>query len=333
MTVPFAERMITRDLTPADTNWHDKIRDLEAILAQLRPELVEAEVILTEQISSLNAFDFQVRSRLGQLTARLNSLTAEISELRRLLHRRAYGWQDGDPESLNWTTADFDAGESGEYRYMGSPQSPPTTPLAAEETADLKKLYRQLAFRFHPDMADSAEDRAYRTQIMMKINAAYAARDLAALEQLAHEPDLAPLTPDATPQQLAESLYREVGRVRQRLAEIKNELVKLERHERTKLMRRAERAAANGRDLLTELAAELKEAIGRRLVERDILKMELEEQKNDEAVISEDFADAVWDMVLDDGFEEDLSPEYERYTARRRDRFTYEEDILDDYET
>jgi hypothetical protein len=267
------------------------------------------------------------------LTARLNSLTAEIKQYRPQLRRRAYGWQDGDPESLNWTTADFDAGESGDYRYMGSSQSPPTTPLAAEETADLKKRYRQLAFRFHPDMADSEEDRAYRTQIMMKINAAYAAGDLAALEQLAHEPDLAPLTPDATPQQLAESLYREVGRVRLRLAEIKDELVKLERHERTKLMRRAERAAANGRDLLTDLAAELKEAIERKLVERDILKMELEEQESDETVVGEDFADAVWDMVLDDGFEEDLSPEYERYTARRRDRFTYDEDILDDYET
>jgi chromosome segregation ATPase len=325
--------MIARELTPADTNWHDKIRDLEAILAQLRPELIEAEATLAEQISALNAFDFQVRGRLGQLTARLNSLTTEIKQYRQQLRRRAYGWQDGDPESLNWTTADFDAGESGDYRYMGSAQTPPTTPLAAEETADFKKLYRQLAFRFHPDMADSEEDRAYRTQIMMKINAAYAASDLAALEQLAQEPDLAPLTPDATPQQLAESLYREVGRVRHRLAEIKEELAKLERHERTKLMRRAERAAASGRDLLDELTAELKAAIERKLVERDILKMDLAEQESDEPPAGEDFADAVWDMILHDGFEEDLSPEYERYTARRRDRFTYEEDILDDYET
>jgi hypothetical protein len=95
-------------------------------------------------------------------------------------------------------------------------------------------------------------------------------------------------------------------------------------------MRRAERAAANGRDLLDELATELKAAIERKLVERDILKMELAEQESNEPPAGEDFADAVWDMVLHDGFEEDLSPEYERYTARRRDRFTYDEDILDD---
>jgi hypothetical protein len=37
--------MTTRNLTPADTNWHDKIRDLEAILEQLRPELIEAEAM------------------------------------------------------------------------------------------------------------------------------------------------------------------------------------------------------------------------------------------------------------------------------------------------
>ncbi|MFO7537413.1 MAG: hypothetical protein R6X32_05050 [Chloroflexota bacterium] len=322
--------MISRELTQADANWQENIRDLEEILAELRPELVEAEAALAEQISALNAFDFQVRSRLGQLTARLNSLTAEITHLRQQLRRRAYDWDSGDSPSMAWTTADFDAAESGDYRYMGSSQSPPTQPLAPEATADLKKLYRQLAFRFHPDMADSEEDRAYRTQIMMKINAAYAAGDLVALEQLAQEPDLAPLTPDATPQQIAESLYREVGRVRHRLAEIKEELAKLERHERTKLMRRAERAAAAGRNLLTELAAELKEAIERKLVERDILKLELEEQESDESFASEDFADAVWDMVLDDGFDQDLSPEYERYTARRRDRFVSEDDILDD---
>ena len=54
-----------------------------------------------------------------------------------------------------------------------------------------KRLYRELARRFHPDLAAAGLERAYATTMMTAVNAAYQQRDLATLRNLAGE-----LTPE-----------------------------------------------------------------------------------------------------------------------------------------
>lgn len=64
-----------------------------------------------------------------------------------------------------------------------TPRQKPENPLAY-----LKQLYRDLARRFHPDLAGNDEaDRQRRTEIMTHINAAYAADDWEALEAISLE--------------------------------------------------------------------------------------------------------------------------------------------------
>jgi hypothetical protein len=52
---------------------------------------------------------------------------------------------------------------------------------------DLKELYRRLARRMHPDLAASEADRARRSQILARLNAAFAEDDRVRLELLAAE--------------------------------------------------------------------------------------------------------------------------------------------------
>ena len=54
-------------------------------------------------------------------------------------------------------------------------------PLPAEVAAEQRRLYRDLARRYHPDLARSSEDRAKRETAMLRVNAAYRERDHEAL--------------------------------------------------------------------------------------------------------------------------------------------------------
>jgi hypothetical protein len=56
------------------------------------------------------------------------------------------------------------------------------------ETMDaLRTVYRQLAKRFHPDLALTQDERIRRQEMMLRINEAFGERNLAALEAIARE--------------------------------------------------------------------------------------------------------------------------------------------------
>ena len=326
------ENMIEKDLQDINNHWREKISELQALLAEVRPWLVASEVELSERLAAISAFEFRVRSRLEPLTRRLDRLDKEIRTLRKILRQLHEEWFSAD-ETFDgelykqWRSSE-EAGSaaSGEYRYHEAPASPPDQKLSADESANLKRLYRQLARRFHPDFALNEEDRSYRTGIMMAINAAYAVGDLERLEELALEPDLQPRL--FSDQDMAEALLREWRRCQRRLAEIERELVRLEEHPSAELMRRAEEAEKGGRDLLEDLANELRERITGKMVRRDVLHDEIEAFNSKEPEFGGDeFADAVYDLGLEQAFVEDPMSGFSEWRDKNRERFDFDEDL------
>jgi chromosome segregation ATPase len=331
--------MSEQALAEVGDDWRARVAELQKLLERAQTELIDAETDLAERLSAINAFEFALRAATSQLVSRLERLEDEIRDLRRQLRHRADDWRDTAGRHGAWSVDDVEdvaasAGPqaSGAYRYRATaPESPPKK-LDEDSGAELKRLYRQLARRFHPDLALDESDRDYRTQLMIAINAAYAAGDLARLHQLALEPDSSH-QPDisAANQQLAEALLRELERCRRRLAEIREEVARLEKHKSTRLMRQARQAEKEGRNWQAEMKAQLQEQIARKRVERDVLKQEVEFNTEAESELDGDaFADAVWDYSLEYAFEEDPDTEVEEWAFRRRDRFTYDDDILDD---
>lgn len=329
--------MIEQRLTPTTDDWREQIAHLRAELDGLLPELVEAEAELAEWYTSINAFEFQLRARISPLTRKLEALDAEITELRRQLRWHGDSWYEGaSSAAANWARG-RSAAEAGDYRYRAAPTT--ARPEQDEDTrTEIKKLYRQLARRFHPDTAVDDSDRTYRTQLMMAINAAYAAGDLAKLRELAASPEFTSpngLNYDHADQKLAEMLLREVARVRRRLAEIKQEMIRLEKHESAKMMKKMVEVEANGRDYFAEIEKQLRDLIEERLVSRHSLEVQLESLEMDEgdtAVSDEDFANMVWDIGQETAWDDDITPEFDRYIQRRRDRVYFEEDFDDDYD-
>jgi hypothetical protein len=172
-------------------------------------------------------------------------------------------------------------------------------------------------------MGAGDDDRAYRTQLMMAINAAYAAGDLERLKDLAQEPDLISQDAIANDEQKVNFLLRELARLQRRLSEINNELASVRAKKNYRLMQQARRAEEKGQDWLAEMKAQMQEEIAHKLVERDVLQQELELQ---EMITAEEgnglqgdaFADAIWDISLDASFDIDPDLEAEDWLYRRK---------------
>ena len=327
--------MVNKSLAESDSNWDEKITELESQLDEIRPQLIDAETELADRLAKISAFEFKVRTRLEPLTRRLEKIQNEIHEQRQQLRRlqedlvTANGEKDFF-EKYGWVFKQESATASGEYRYREENNETPSATLNENDTTTLKQLYRQLARRFHPDLALDEADREYRTGIMKAINAAYAAGDVSRLEELVREPDSTERVEYAhTNQQLVQAMYIELTRCHRRLTEIKDEIAHLENHKSVRLMRRAERAAAKGRDLLDELYHELQNEIAHKLIERDVLKQQVDLFDKDTADFADDaFVDAVYDLSLEgifDDEDDDIT-----ITARWPEHQSWKDDILDD---
>jgi DNA repair exonuclease SbcCD ATPase subunit len=263
---------------------HQQLAELRAALAQAQNELIEAEAHLADQLAEINAFEFEFEARVGHLIDRLERLNTEIQhykdQIEVLRSRQVFGQAHISVEQ--------------QYRraWQAPPESaptPPARPLDPASEAEIKRLYRQLARRFHPDLARDAADRARRTEKMAAINDAYAARSLAELVALADEPDTFIDTgrtrPGQTEAQLIQVLQKELERCRHRMRNIEKELRSLRLRPSVEVSLEAKAARRMGRDLLAEMAEELEQRIARKTVERDMLKTQFDQLGPDQGFI------------------------------------------------
>ncbi|MEU7720272.1 hypothetical protein [Streptomyces tibetensis] len=127
-----------------------------------RLEELDARILEARAVRSGDAAD---RQRAEEARARL----APIPGVEELLH----GWMDGGglfPEASAMLT--------------DQPVRPPQRVRPSEEA---RKLYRELARKAHPDLAQEEKERARREEFITRVNAAYARGDEAELRELAAE--------------------------------------------------------------------------------------------------------------------------------------------------
>ena len=176
-------------------------RDLQADLLAAQEELRLAEAELAAEQAAVNAFRMHARLMLDDLADAIAALLAEKQALltRLELHRQAT------------EAAENPLGPDAEPRVESDdPDLPLPSPTPRDKAAE-KRLYRELARRFHPDLADGAAELAYRTSVMTDVNAAYSAGDVHALYDLAGE-----LEPGEI-RELATIETRELRQLRERL--------------------------------------------------------------------------------------------------------------------
>lgn len=136
------------------------------------------------------------------------------------------------------------------------------------DDASLKRLYRQLALQYHPDLAPNPQTAERWTDFMRRINEAYATRDPAALRNLAdalrnepapdagltQEKGLAPL-PDEDELTRAKSRLQALQLA---IQSVEGEIFDIEWGWEYKLKKEVDIAKGKRRDLLAEMVADLR---------------------------------------------------------------------------
>ena len=260
----------------------DKLSRLRDELNQIRDHLVEAEADLADRLAEINAFEFEFEARVGYLIDQLDTLEREIARYNERIQMTRHR------DSLGNAYLPVEA----QYRRTWQIPSdtapiPPPQPLAPPDEAEIKRLYRQLARRFHPDLADTEEERVYRTQKMVAINDAYAARSLVELIAIADRVgNLIETQPrQQTETQMIAALQAELKRCQRRLQEIERELRQLPQRPSVALSLEVKAALARGRDLLGDIAGDYERKIARKTVERDMLKAQFDQLGPDQGFI------------------------------------------------
>ncbi|MCA9867040.1 MAG: hypothetical protein KC410_11185 [Anaerolineales bacterium] len=155
---------------------HRQAEELAAELRAAQEELRAAEAELAEEQAAVNAFRMHARLMLDDLT---DAIAALLAEKQSLLTRLELQRQAGDDNPLGPDADPVPADDDEALDLL-----PTATP---RDKAAEKRLYRELARRFHPDLAEGAAELAYRTSVMTAVNSAYTAGDIQALYDLAGE--------------------------------------------------------------------------------------------------------------------------------------------------
>ncbi|WP_145879066.1 hypothetical protein [Streptomyces sp. BK340] len=197
---------------------------LEQAVRAAEQALIEYEIAVETYRVEVENFSRLHEQRLGPLYSRIEELDALIAEakaartgdpedIRRAEEARAqvlpipgveellHGWMDGN-------------GLFPEAAAMLTDQAvrPPERVRPSEEA---RKLYRDLARKAHPDLAQEEAERLRREEFITRVNAAYARGDEILLAELAAEWAAGPVPPERRPSP-AEELYARLEWLTQR---------------------------------------------------------------------------------------------------------------------
>ncbi|MEH0556702.1 J domain-containing protein [Streptomyces sp. B21-101] len=197
---------------------------LEQAVRAAEQALIEFEIAVETFRVEVENFSRLHHQKLGPMYARLDELDAQIAEaraartgdpedLRKAAEARArvlpmpgveelfHGWMDGE-------------GLFPEAAAMLTDRSvrPPERVRPSEEA---RKLYRELARKAHPDLAQEDAERARREEFITRVNAAYARGDEVLLRGLAEEWAAGPAPAERSPSP-SEELYARLEWLAQR---------------------------------------------------------------------------------------------------------------------
>lgn len=258
----------------------DKLARLRTALAEAQEDLISAEARLADLMAEIHAFEHEFEAEVGHLVEELASVQRELNsykeKIRRVRNERHFG--------TGYESVDEQFKRTWQVPPTNKPKRP-AEPVPTATEAQFKKLYRQLARRFHPDLADHESDRAYRTEKMRLINDAYAARSMVELmalaAEMAQEPRPISKRSGKTDTEMVEVLANELARCQRRLREIEMESRNLHNRPSVALSLEIKLAQRQGSDYLALLKDNLERKIGQKSAERDMIKAQFDSMNRD----------------------------------------------------
>jgi hypothetical protein len=224
--------MVESGLVLNQLSEEEALRKRREEFAELERELVERESELANLQSGLRAFEARYLGAVGERYDELSSIEKEIAKSQGLEY-------DGeDAISL----ADDEVG-CGQNRFHSD---------------RLKKLYREVARKFHPDLSSCPQERQHRHQLMVEVNRAYETGAEDRLRELLEAGEgLEKIETGGAMSTEMILLVRRTAETKHRLTQIESEIEEITASETYKLKLRVENAEAMGVDLFADLIAQV----------------------------------------------------------------------------
>jgi hypothetical protein len=235
-------------LKPEDQELARKLQEQAALEA----ELAERELRAASLRAELSAFERRYLPFVGSRCAELDECKAQMAE--QLVRE-----QPGN-ERVREMAREARA-RAGQTKFAVGERTS-QEPRAFHPSPELKRLYREVAKRVHPDFTSDREDRVQRQELMAKANRAYDRGDEARLARILTDYACSPesVHGDGPGAELIR-VIRRLSHLRGRGAEIEAEMQGLMGSELYELKMRVEEAERNGRDVLKELVEQIETQI------------------------------------------------------------------------
>jgi len=228
-----------------------ELRKKLAELAELEGRLGEKELELATLRAELNSFEAMYMRIVGVKYAELDEIEAKISEAK-----------------LRENPTDKNAQEEVTQARARADESREATGQVEEAFEEfipsdrLKKLYREVAKRIHPDLAEDDSERLKREKLMAKANRAYQECDGEKLRAILAEWEESPesVKGKGSGAELVR-LIRKIAQVEGRLRTIELEMAQIKESDLYELKKKVEEAKMQGSDLLSEMASRVEDEI------------------------------------------------------------------------
>ncbi len=236
---------------PVKPEEHELARKREE-QAALEAELAERELRSANLRAELGAFERQYLHFVGSRYAELDEWKARIAE-------RLAKEQPGNERAQQ---AARDARARASETKSAAGEKAAVEPRAFQATPEMKRLYRDVAKRIHPDLTSDRDDRAKRQLLMAEANEAYEQCDEARLEKILNEYECSPeAVKGEGPGAELIRVIRRISQARGRLAEIEAEMQEVLRSDLHQLKSRVDEAEKHGREILKEMVAKVEDQI------------------------------------------------------------------------
>lgn len=243
---------MTYDMTKSQTPEEKELNKKQAELFNLETELAQRELDLMTLQAELNSFEAKYISIVGVLFAELDEIEAQIAEA------EANNHPDNDNAREKASKARVQARKSLNNARLAKKLSKDYF----KPSKNLKKLFREIAKKIHPDLATDENQRIKRQQLMADANRAYEVGDEERLYNILSDWQDSPdsVEGDGMASDLVR-VIRKIAQIEKRLREIELAVNKLIQSKLYQLKKEVESAEKNGRDLLHEMASRVVENI------------------------------------------------------------------------
>lgn len=238
------------------------LNQLEIEVSAAREQLAQLEQEHADLVMDLRDFELRYQARISPLEAEFEAVKLHIAEYNLRIELLRYHGRSLAPSQLEaeveWRLrTQRQQAESIETEAQAAQSSWSSAARHQPDPAanlDLKQIYRELAKRLHPDLAQDPGQRAVRSQRMAQVNDLYARYQLDALRQIFRDVTIDQAHLQENVEQRRLRLNYEYTQVAGSIRRVKAEIAEIERGRLMQLKIEYALQKARGRDMLAEVA-------------------------------------------------------------------------------